>query len=85
MIETPALDKMKKAKEDLGTEYIGAFIEWLAWQGYDVCKYQDGDEEWFPFFYSVEEWLALYADVDLVEVENERRALLKELRESGEN
>ncbi|HYE94479.1 MAG TPA: hypothetical protein VEA38_25825 [Terriglobales bacterium] len=75
---TPALDQMRTARKELGTQHIGSFLEWLGEHGMAVCGCER--DEWYPVPYSVEQLLARYAGVDLAAVEQERRAILDALR-----
>lgn len=78
-METPELNKMKQARAE-GSQVIGEFMEWLEDQGYCVCHQPPSahrlDPEWWPLGKSKEVMLADFFGIDLVAVENERRAIL---------
>ncbi|MEM9317303.1 MAG: hypothetical protein AAGA95_22075 [Pseudomonadota bacterium] len=84
-METPALNKMKRAKED-GSQIIGEFIEWLHSEGLCVAKpaRPPYDAYWWPDARPIEKLLADYYGIDLMAVEREREAMLAELRASHE-
>lgn len=78
-IKTPALNKMLKNKEQSQT--IGEFVEWLSQQGYTICRV-DKFDRFSPVRRSIEEWLARYFKVNLNKAEEERRALLEQIRKA---
>ncbi len=65
-MKTPECDKLYKVKDESQT--IGEFLDWL----------QEEHEIFLPF--SITDLLAEYFEIDLKEVERERRAILDELR-----
>lgn len=81
-MKTPALDRMKEARTE-GSQVIGEFLEWLEERCYCICHQPPSahrhDAEWWPLGKSKEVLLADFFDVDLVAVENERRAILEAL------
>ena len=83
---TPALDRMKQARAE-GSQVIGEFVEWLADQGYCICHQPPNqhrpDEEWWPLNKPTEVLIADFFEIDLVAVENERRAILASLQQQG--
>lgn len=67
------------------SQKIGEFLEWLQSRGFTVCEtYNDPDSlrdgEYLPMRKSVTDLLALYFEIDMTKVEDERRALLEEQR-----
>lgn len=70
MVKIPELEKMSKVRETSQT--VGAFLDWLFYNGHikRTAKFRGG----------MEEILAKYFDIDLNKVEEERRALLEEIR-----
>jgi hypothetical protein len=82
MSKTPECDKMAKVRDQ--SQSIGEFLEWLSGKGIHLGKqfnYNDVDySEFLPYSYTTEELLAEFFEIDLNKVEEERRALLEELR-----
>ena len=70
MIKTPELEKMGKVREH--SQEAGAFLDWLFNNGYvrRTAKFRGG----------MEEMLAKFYNINLNKVEDERRALLEEIR-----
>lgn len=119
MIPTPEHDKLHKAKAELGTEEIGAFLEWLGHDGIQLARYWEHEKNcesqdhrddrydcldeasWRWFTHDKEDCLreregvlvlahepimkllARYADIDLERLEDEKRALLEEVRQGS--
>lgn len=82
-IEFPELARMEAVNAE--SQAIGAFIEWLGENGMAVCQTEDGlrGDRFFPVMKSVEQLLALHFGIDLVKVEQERRAVLATRRIAG--
>jgi hypothetical protein len=60
---------------------IGEFIDWLLEEKkYRICGYSDKDKLYWPLFGSTESLLADYFNIDLHKLEEEKRAILNELR-----
>jgi hypothetical protein len=79
MIETPELDKIKKAREDGGSSHIGAFLEWAEANGYELVKNKTGPAPGFEDYQVPvvnEEVLAEYFEIDMAKADKERRALM---------
>lgn len=92
-METPMLDKMTSVQNS--SQVIGEFIEWLEEKGYSIqseVEYQNehpipfSDEvhivkrkDWMPIRATIENLLAEYFEIDLNQVEQERRLLLEML------
>jgi hypothetical protein len=85
MIETPELDKIRKAREDGGSSHIGAFLEWAESNGYRLTKevavevtdfWDNTTEETGYVPVSAEEALAAYFEIDMAKADKERRALM---------
>lgn len=75
--KTPELDKMYAAREGLGTEDIGAFLDWASDEGMTLCESRDSEVmPWLPVRQSINDLLMRYAGIDPGKVEQERRALL---------
>lgn len=73
------LDKMSAARVDAAI--ISEFIDFLEENGYAICEVELHDQ-WWPVRKSYEQLLADYFEIDLKKVEEERRALLEELRKA---
>lgn len=72
--ETPMLEKLRSVRHE--SQQIGEFLEWLEHQGIHLMTYGEGDEL-SPDYRGVERLLADYFEIDLVQVEKERQALLE--------
>ena len=87
-METPMCNKLREVSDD--SQKIGEFLEWMNGKGYWIGKYgrytdpeteeEEGEEELIPIKKSTEELLADYFEIDLNQVEKERRAILEEIR-----
>ena len=68
---------------------LSNFVDWLREQGYAICEKIDYDGstypaiQWAPLYKSYEQLFADYFGIDLKKVEEERRALLEEIRKGG--
>ena len=81
MSKYPEHDKMRIAQADLGTQRIGEFLEWLGEQGIVLCESSGYEfQPWQQITGSMENLLARYAEIDLAVIEQEKRAMLEELR-----
>lgn len=76
-VKTPELDKMLAVKQK--SQVISGFIEWLEGQGIELGRYVT-DTRLAPLHMNIELLLAQYFDIDLDEAENEKRAILEQLR-----
>lgn len=81
----PESDKMLRAKKELGLDDIRAFWEWLDERGLKICApHPQGwlaeNGAYAPLTTPREQLFAQYAEVDLDKVEEERRAMLDEIR-----
>ncbi len=80
----PEHDKMHLVKDK--SQFMGEFLEWLQTeQKVTLGEYTDKNlDTLFPILYkSVEKWLALYFDIDLNKIEEERFRMLTTLREDN--
>jgi hypothetical protein len=76
----PALDKMQAVQKE--SQAIGEFLEWLQDRGTSL-GYWHGDD-YIPYRYgTIEDLLADYFEIDLNQVEREKRAELAELRKEA--
>ena len=63
--KTPELDKMYAAREGLGTEDIGAFLDWASDEGMTLCESRDSEVmPWLPVRQSINDLLMRYAGID---------------------
>ena len=82
------LKRMVEVKNE--SQPIGEFLEWLYTAGWQIVKIQSS-RAGTPYITSrlppIEQILADYYNIDLDEVENEKRAILEDLRrgECGED
>jgi hypothetical protein len=110
----PEHDKLHKAKEELGTEHVGQFLEWLEQDGLILARFHDHERNCDSEkeqnqryahrgengrFYShpkneclreddvlvaermpIMQLLARYAGIDLAKLDEEKRAMLDEVR-----
>lgn len=93
MIPTPECDKMAEVREK--SQAIGEFLEWLrSEKGVRLGKRFDytaeglsGNDvdysEFMPYSYSTNRLLAEHFGIDMNKVEQEKRAILRDLRVSG--
>lgn len=77
----PALAKMAEVKDR--SQVIGEFIEWLGGEGIELGRWTQSGNYCLPISDSIEQLLAKYFEIDLVAVENERRAILDEVRKGN--
>jgi len=80
----PECEKMAAVQEK--SRELTNFVDWLREQGYAICEeriYEDSypKERWVAIKKSFEQLFADYFGIDLKKVEEERRALLAEIRE----
>lgn len=76
----PALAKMESVQDESQT--IGQFLEWLQENGMVVCSGADGlrGSQYWPILEGTEALLARFFEVDLKEVEKERRRILDSIQ-----
>lgn len=83
MSKYPEHDKLTKVKDQSQT--IGEFLDWLSTQGIHLASYSyDGSEHLWDIFQTREELLAQRFDINLLKLENEKRQMLKEIRETND-
>ena len=78
MHDTTEHDKLQSVQEPAQT--IGEFLEWLEARGIFLCHLR-GDE-YYRTRCIIEELLASYFGIDLDKIEDEKRAMLKDIRTS---
>jgi len=83
----PECEKMSKVKKQ--SQLVGEFLDWLVNEREIVLsEYHEGegrhdDDVLMPISVRTEELLAEFFEIDLNKVEQERRQMLKELREKS--
>jgi hypothetical protein len=78
MSKYPECEKMVAVQDK--SQAIGEFIEWLQhYKEYEICHICPEEGEYAPIYFSTEELLAEFFEIDLKKVEKERRKMLKEL------
>lgn len=84
MSKYPEHDKLRIAKKQFGTQHIGEFIDWLEEQGIVLCEASGYEfQPWQQISERTEDLLARYAEIDLAVIEQEKRAMLDELRQAN--
>lgn len=83
-MNTPELDKQRRARDEGHSQEIGEFLEWLPTQGIHLAEYVQVEGYEQPQLWTmsgtITQLLARYFDVDLEKVDEEARALLEEIR-----
>lgn len=86
----PQSEKLLEVKDQ--SQLIGEFLSWLNSEGYEIAEWDENDDELtseympeilYPVSLSIEKLLAKYFDIDLFELENERRQMIEELQQNG--
>ncbi len=91
-MNTPEHDKLRAVKDE--SQGIGAFLDWLASEGFTVCRFQNltrhsddlGDytpSGYYPTREGTEKLLARYFNINLNKLETEKQVMLDELREAN--
>ncbi len=83
--DTPELDYQLLIIESGQSELLGKFYDWLIEEGYVFAKWSPsenkyGDTELFPVSINPNQLFAEFFKIDLNKIEEERRAILEELR-----
>jgi hypothetical protein len=85
--EAPECDKMLAVRDK--SQVIGEFLDWLGEQGITLARYTEDTEvkmdRLVPVYTSIDKILAEYFDIDLDKVEQEKRTILKALRQDGKS
>lgn len=71
--ETPMLDKMKSVQPE--SQLIGAFLEWMQEQGYEICSWRTVSSTYGEYVsenLTIEQVLAKYFGVDLKQASDEK-------------
>ncbi len=75
MSEYPEHAKLQAVSDE--SQAQGEFIEWLKAEGYHLCVVHDN--EFIPTVRPINQLLAQYHSIDLVEIEKEAQQMLNEL------
>jgi hypothetical protein len=81
----PEHDKLAKVTDH--SQAIGEFLDWLQNErGVTLAHYDDNyiqGDVLTPIFRSIEDWLAIYFDIDRNRLEEEKREMLRLQREAN--
>lgn len=80
---TPELDKQHKIIESGKSDTLQEFYDWLSTKDYVIAKWVVDDEDedvLLPTHIRPEQLFAEFFEIDLNKIEDERRALLDEIR-----
>lgn len=66
------------------SQAVADFLEWCGEEGINLGKYEPRHDEWFAITESRQDLLARHFGIDLVKLENEKRAMLDECRKLNE-
>ena len=78
MVDTPTLDRILEIQPQ--SQAIGEFLEWLKDEGCVLCTYKGGREGYAPVHKTIDTLLHEFFEIDPMEEEREKRALLEEIR-----
>ena len=80
MVDTPTLDRILELQPQ--SQAVGEFLEWIKSEGYVLCKYneQGPRHEYLPIHKTIDTLLHDFFEIDPMEEEREKRALLDEIR-----
>ena len=74
----PEHEKLKARQRDVGL--LSEFIDFLAEQGWELAQFNDKDERLWPIHKRPEEIIGLFLEVDPKKLEQEKQAMLAEIR-----
>lgn len=77
-MEYPEHEKLRAIKDQ--SEPIGQFLADMECEGIELCKFDREVGEYQPLYKSINAILADYFEIDLVKLEEEKQAMLKEVR-----
>lgn len=64
---------------------VGEFLEWLGEKGYVICDWDPEAvpvEQYMPMHRTISSWIAEYFDINPARIEEEKRQMLVEIRQS---
>ena len=75
----PEHEKLQRVVKE--SQCIGEFLEWLKdTRHFVICEFDDIDDDFMPIMQKTEELLAEYFEIDLEKLNEEKQAMLKEIR-----
>lgn len=74
----PECEKLAEVSKD--SQIIGQFLDEMKYAGKELCTFDDSEEQWMPVRGTIESILAEYFGIDMNKVEEERRAILDDIR-----
>lgn len=79
----PEHDKLRAVRDE--SQAIGQFLEWLGENGLVICSFEEYKRtgEYIPDGRSIQQILADYFEIDLNKLDDEKRAMLNELRKAN--
>lgn len=81
----PEHEKMKRIKPE--ADVVARFLEWLDERGYIICQRGPGSgrhgEELWPMNKQIEWFLAEHFEIDLKKIQDEKDAMLDNIREAN--
>lgn len=81
-MDYPEHEKMKAIAEE--SQKQGDFLQWLMDHGYALCERRKSEvTPYWPTYKTISTLLALYHKIDLKKIEQEKRAMLEEIRKSN--
>lgn len=78
MPDYPEHEKLKARQRDVGL--LSSFIDFLAEQQWEIAEYDDVSERLFTIRLRPEEIIGMFLGVDPKKLEQEKQAMLKEIR-----
>jgi hypothetical protein len=81
----PEHQKMKAVKP--AADAIANFLEWIREEGMTICRYEETRRrgEYFPVRDGIKQLLAAHLEIDLKKIDDEKDAMLKELRAANKS
>jgi uncharacterized protein YggL (DUF469 family) len=79
-VPTPECDRLLAVNEQAAT--LSEFLDWLGAQGLQICEVGEPYARWYPVRGGYERLLARFFKIDLGKVEEEKRAILKAIKEA---
>lgn len=78
-------EHMKLQKVVDKSQAIGEFLDWLTGeQGYVIAEFDEKYDQYVPMHQPIQGWLSRYFDIDQNVIEQEKRAMLDEMRAAFE-
>ena len=77
----PEHDKLRPVKDK--SQAIGEFLEWASDRGWYLAEHVNGSYHLYAVAYSIQTVLADYFEIDLNRLDDEKRAMLDEIRSAN--